>query len=308
MSVLNQNKYLVIIVGPTAVGKTDLCVQLAKIFQTEVISADSRQFYQELSIGTAKPSPEELDGVKHHFIDSHSIANYYSAGDFERDAIRLLENDLFQKKDIVFMTGGSGLFIKAITDGLDEMPEAPLALRENLMQRLQDGALEQMVEELRSLDPTYCQNADLQNSQRVIRALEVCLSTGKPFSSFHSNQKVKRNFNIIKIGIERPREELYDRINKRMELMLAKGLVDEVRAVSEYRNHNALQTVGYKEVFDYFDQKYDYPTMVELLKRNSRRYAKRQMTWFKNQDHFTWFSPDQWKVIAHFIESTISKS
>lgn len=304
MLVLNpyQNKYLVILVGPTAVGKTDLCVQLAKYFQTEVISADSRQFYQELSIGTAKPNLEELDGIRHHFINSHSIKDYYSVGDFERDAIDLLENDLFQNNDIVFMTGGSGLFIKAITDGLDEMPEAPLALRESLMQRLQEGELKQMAEELYILDPVYCQHADLQNSQRVVRALEVCLSTGKPFSSFHTKQKIKRNFNIIKIGIERPREELYERINRRMDIMLEKGLLNEVTSVQEFRHHNALQTVGYKEVFEYFDKKYDYPTLVELLKRNSRRYAKRQMTWFKNQDNFTWFRADEFSSILSFIE------
>lgn len=182
---------LIIIVGPTAVGKTDLCVKLAKAFDTEILSCDSRQFYQELSIGTAKPTPEEMDGVIHHFVDSHSINEYYSAGDFERDAIKLLENDIFKRKKVAIMTGGSGLFVKAITDGLDEMPEAPLALREELMQRLEKGELETMAEELRQLDPEYCETADLQNSQRVVRALEVCLSTGRPFSSFHKKSSVE---------------------------------------------------------------------------------------------------------------------
>ncbi len=311
---------LIIIVGPTAVGKTDLCVLLAQAFDTEIISCDSRQFYRELSIGTAKPTTEEMAGVVHHFIDSHSIDEYYSAGDFERDAIKLLENDIFTRKKTAIMTGGSGLFVKAITDGLDEMPEAPLALRETLMQRLERGELEIMAEELRRLDPEYCETADLQNSQRVVRALEVCLASGRAFSSFHKKSSVERNFNIIKIGIERPREELYERINRRMDLMLENGLMDEVKSLLDYRNHNALQTVGYKEIFDYLDGNCDYATMVELLKRNSRRYAKRQMTWFKNQaggvpsggvpsggvpNAFAWFYGTDFEGVKAYIASKL---
>jgi tRNA dimethylallyltransferase len=297
----NTKSNLIIIAGPTAVGKTELCVKLAKLLDTEIISSDSRQFYRELSIGTAKPTPEEMAGVVHHFIDSHSISEYYSAGDFERDAIKLLEEDIFKRKSVAIMTGGSGLFIKAITNGLDEMPEAPLALREALMQRLNNGELNSMVEELQNLDPEYCKTADLQNSQRVVRALEVCLSTGKPFSSFHKKAAVERSFNIIKIGIERPREELYERINLRMDLMLKNGLLEEVKGLLDFRHHNALQTVGYKEVFDYLDGTCDYATMVELLKRNSRRYAKRQMTWFKNQDSFEWFYGTDFEGIEAYI-------
>lgn len=296
---------LIIIVGPTAVGKTDLCVKLAKAFDTEILSCDSRQFYRELSIGTAKPTPEEMTGVVHHFIDSHSINEYYSAGDFERDAIKILENDIFKRKKVAIMTGGSGLFVKAITDGLDEMPEAPLALREALMQRLEKGELEAMVEELRQLDPEYCETADLQNSQRVVRALEVCLSTGRPFSSFHKKSSIERSFNIIKIGIERPREQLYERINLRMDLMLQNGLMEEVKALIPYKHHNALQTVGYKEVFEYLDGNYNYQTMVDLLKRNSRRYAKRQMTWFKNQDSFEWFNATDFMGVQAYIASQL---
>ena len=295
------NKYLILIVGPTAVGKTALCVRLAKLLNTEIISADSRQFYQELSIGTAKPSNDEMDGVMHHFIDSHSISAYYSAGDFERDAVRLLEEDIFQRKDVAIMTGGSGLFIKALTDGLDEMPEAPLGLREELMQRLSNEGVDVLAEALKVLDPIYYETVDLQNSQRVVRALEVCLSTGKPFSEFHKKEKVKRSFQVIKIGIERPREELYERINQRMDIMLAEGLMEEVKGLMDYRHHNALQTVGYKEVFEYLDGKYDYKMMVELLKRNSRRYAKRQLTWFKNQDDFKWFEANDFEGITQFI-------
>ncbi|MFD2519564.1 tRNA (adenosine(37)-N6)-dimethylallyltransferase MiaA [Emticicia soli] len=300
-------KYLILLVGPTAVGKTDLSIRLAHKLNTEIISADSRQFYQELSIGTAKPSVEEMDGIKHHFIDSHSIEAYYSAGDFERDVIKLLEEDIFKRKDVVIMTGGSGLFVKAITDGLDEMPEAPLALRENLMKRLETEGVEQLAAELQKLDPEYAATADLQNSQRVVRALEVCLSTGKPFSEFHKKAKVERNFKFIKIGIERPREELYDRINRRMDIMLANGLEEEVKGLNDYRNHNALQTVGYKEVFEFMDGAYDHSTMVELLKRNSRRYAKRQMTWFKNQDDFQWFNAEDFDGVYGYIQSTLNQ-
>lgn len=300
------NKYLILLVGPTAVGKTDLSIRLAQELNTEIISADSRQFYKELSIGTAKPTTKEMYGIKHHFIDSHSIETYYSAGDFERDVIKLLEGDIFKRKDLAIITGGSGLFVKAITDGLDDMPEAPLALRENLMQRLENEGVEVLAEELRKLDPEYAATADLQNSQRVVRALEVCLSTGKPFSEFHKKTKAARSFEFIKIGIERPREELYDRINRRMDIMLANGLMEEVKGLTNYRNHNALQTVGYKEVFEFLDGAYDYPTMVELLKRNSRRYAKRQMTWFKNQDDFQWFSAEDFEGICRYIKSEIS--
>lgn len=301
-----STKYLILIVGPTAVGKTDLSIRLAQKLNTEIISADSRQFYKELSIGTAKPGIEEMDGVKHHFIESHSIEAYYSAGDFERDVIKLLEEDIFKRKDVVIMTGGSGLFVKAITDGLDEMPEAPLALRESLMQRLETEGVEPLAAELQKLDPEYAATADLQNSQRVVRALEVCLSTGKPFSEFHKKVKVERNFQFIKIGIERPREELYDRINRRMDIMLANGLEEEVKGLSNYRNHNALQTVGYKEVFEFLDGAYDYPTMVELLKRNSRRYAKRQMTWFKNQDAFQWFNAEDFDGVYAYVKGMIN--
>ena len=305
LTLSSKKSNLIIIVGPTAVGKTDLCVKLAKAFDTEILSCDSRQFYQQLNIGTAKPTPEEMGSVVHHFVDSHSINEYYSAGDFERDAIKLLENDIFKRKNIAIMTGGSGLFVKAITDGLDEMPEAPLALREELMQRLEKGELEIMAEELRKLDSEYYETADLQNSQRVVRALEVCLSSGRAFSSFHKKNSIERSFNIIKIGIERPREQLYERINYRMDLMLKNGLIEEVRGLINYRNHNALQTVGYKEVFEYLDGNKDFATMVELLKRNSRRYAKRQMTWFKNQGSFQWFYGNDFEEIKNYTLSRL---
>ncbi len=290
---------LLIIAGPTAVGKTALCVRLAKLLNTDIISADSRQFYRELSIGTAKPSVGEMQGIRHHFIDSHSISEYYSAGDFERDCLQLLE-ELFKTKEVVILTGGSGMFIKAITDGLDEMPEAPLALREQLEERAEKEGLAVLATELQQLDPAYYQEVDKQNHQRIVRALEVCLSTGKPFSSFRKSEKVQRPFRMLKICIDRPREELYARIDARMDAMLAQGLVAEAQSLMAYRNHNALQTVGYKEVFEYLDGTYDYAEMVRLLKRNSRRYAKRQLTWFRNQDEFEWFeAEDELKLLEY---------
>lgn len=300
-----SSKTLIIIAGPTAVGKTYLCVKLAKLLDTEVVSADSRQFYRELAIGTAKPTIEEMDGIKHHFVDSHSIQDYYSVGDFERDCLAVLE-EIFQRKDVVILTGGSGMFIKMITDGIDEMPEADLALRQILAKRLESEGLEILANELKKLDPIYYQQVDIQNTQRVLRALEVCISTGQPFSSFRKNQKVERSFKMIKIGLERPREELYVRIDKRMDIMLANGLEIEAKTVMGFREHYALKTVGYREIYEHLDGEYDREEMIRLLKRNSRRYAKRQMTWFKNQDEFNWFDAKNEVEIIDFIKSKLN--
>lgn len=296
---------LIIIVGPTAVGKTDLCVKLAQWLACDIVSCDSRQFYKELNIGTAKPSLEEMNGVVHHFIDSHSIEQLYSAGDFERDLNIFLE-DYFKKNKVVIMTGGSGLFVDAVVNGLDDMPEAPIDLRAELMQRLENGEKEALQNELKILDPEAYLSLDIQNSQRLVRALEVCLSTGKPYSSFKKKVQKEHFYKIIKIGIERPRDELYERINQRVDNMLEAGLLNEVDTLREFRNKNALQTVGYKEVFGYFDGEYDYAIMVELIKRNTRRYAKRQMTWFKNKDKFEWFDAQAFESIKEFISSKIS--
>ena len=302
MNTKKIEKKLIIIAGPTAVGKTDLCVKIAKILDTEVVSADSRQFYRELSIGTAKPTFEEMDGVKHHFINSHSIQDYYSVGDFERDCLEVLEK-IFKEKDVAILTGGSGMFIKMITDGIDEMPEADLDLRQKLAQHLENEGLEILANELKQLDPAYYEQVDIQNTQRVLRALEICISTGKPFSSFRKNQKVKRPFKMIKIALERPREELYARINKRMDIMLENGLEAEAHSVMDFREHYALKTVGYREIYEYLDGEYNHDETVRLLKRNSRRYAKRQMTWFKNQDEFHWFDANDEEMIIDFIKS-----
>ncbi|MCY7350509.1 MAG: tRNA (adenosine(37)-N6)-dimethylallyltransferase MiaA [Cytophagaceae bacterium] len=285
-----SQKTLLVIAGPTAVGKTALCVRLAQELKTDVVSADSRQFYRELTIGTAKPSLEEMGGVRHHFIDSHSIAETYTAGMYEADCLRCLA-ELFQKKDVVILTGGSGLFLKVITDGLDEMPPAVPEIREALQAWMQQDGLPALVEELRQSDPVYCEKVDKKNPQRIIRALEVCRSTGQPYSDFRRGAKVARPFQSLKICLTRDRDELYARIDSRMDAMLAAGLIDEVRPLLPYRHHNPLQTVGYQEVFPYLDGLYDYAELVRLLKRNSRRYAKRQLTWFRNQGDYEWIDP-----------------
>lgn len=278
-------KTLLVIAGPTAVGKTAYCVELAKKLQTDVVSADSRQFYRELTIGTAKPTPEEMRGVTHHFIDSHSIGETYTAGQYERDCLKLLD-ELFRKKDVMILTGGSGLFLKVVTDGMDEMPDPAPELRQKLRSRLETEGLPALLDELQRLDPVFYEKIDRQNPVRVLRALEVCLTTGRPYSSMRTGKKAERPFVSKKICLTRPREELYTRIDARMDAMLAAGLVEEARSLLPYRHHNALQTVGYQEVFGFLDGEYDHDEMVRLLKRNSRRYAKRQMTWFRNQGDF----------------------
>lgn len=293
---------LVLIVGPTAVGKTDLTISLAKKLNCDIISCDSRQFYREMNIGTAKPSFSEMKEVRHHFINSHSVSDYYSAGDFERDVETFFET-YFKKNNIIIMTGGSGLFVKAITNGLDSMPEAPLAVRKFLMARLANEGLKILQNELLELDFETYQNIDVSNSQRVIRALEVCLSEGKPFSYFQKNTEKKHQYKIIKIGLERERPELYERINRRVDAMIGEGLIEEVANLKIFENQNALQTVGYKEVFSYLNDEIEYDKMVELIKRNTRRYAKRQITWFKNQDTFQWFNPEEEDLVLDYIMS-----
>jgi len=288
------NKTLLVIVGPTAVGKTDLCVQLAQELKTEIISADSRQFYKELSIGTAKPSLKEQGGVTHHFIDSHSIHDYFSPGDFEREAMLCLTS-LFEQHDFVIATGGSGLYLKALVDGLDEMPEIDMELRNTLMSRLKEEGLGKLLDELKSRDPEYAGQVDSKNPQRVIRALEVCMSTSKTYSEFRKSKSDIRPFKILKYCLDRPREELYQRIDARMEAMLAKGLVDEAKKYADFQTKYALKTLGYKEVYGYLRHQFDEVELVRLLKRNSRHYAKKQLTWFRHQDEFVWLHPDQAK-------------
>ncbi|AKD05414.1 tRNA delta(2)-isopentenylpyrophosphate transferase [Pontibacter korlensis] len=302
MGSMFKKKHLVVVVGPTAVGKTDLCVQLAKHYNTAIISADSRQFFKEMRIGTAKPTADEQQGVPHHFIDSHSIQQEYNAGAFEQDVLTLLGR-LFLEHDVVIMTGGSGLYVRAVLEGMDEMPEADLQLREALTRQYEEEGLEPLLDKLQELDSLYFAQVDKANPQRVIRALEVCLSSGMPYSSFRRSEKQERPFHIIKIGLNRDRAELYSRIDQRMDLMLEQGLLDEAKELYPYRAHNALQTVGYKEIFDYLEGRYDWQEAVRLLKRNSRRYAKRQLTWFnKNPEEYTWFHPQQWQEIVAFVD------
>ncbi len=292
---------LIVIAGPTAVGKTELCIRLAERMNAEIISADSRQFFRELSIGTAKPSAEQLERVKHHFIDTHTIAEPYSAGDFERDVLALLPV-LFERSSRVIMTGGSGLYIKAVCEGLDDLPQPEEGLREQLTARLNDEGLATLQEEIREKDPAFAATAEINNPQRVVRALEVWHTTGKPISSFQKKERAPRPFRQVLIALDRDRQKLYKRIEDRVDLMLEEGLVEEAKSVAAYRSHHALQTVGYKEVYGFLDGLYDEKEMVRLLKQNTRRYAKRQLTWFRHQGNFKWFDAGDeegvWKLIS----------
>jgi len=283
-------KTLLVITGPTATGKTAAAVEIAQRLNTEIVSADSRQFYREMSIGTAKPSAEELAAVKHHFIDSHSIHDNFTVGDFEKEGLAVIES-LFQQHDVVLLVGGSGLFIKAICEGFDELPQAAPGVRETLNEAFNAHGVNFLQEKLKAVDPAYYHQVDLNNPQRLIRALEVYESTGKPFSSYRTAPVNARPFNIVKIGLTLPREQLYDRINKRVDQMVAQGLVEEVRSLLPYRHLNALNTVGYSELFDYFDGKIGLDTAIDLIKQNTRRFAKRQLTWFRKDTSIQWYNP-----------------
>jgi len=297
----SPQKYLVTVAGPTAVGKTALSIRLAQDLGTEIISADSRQFFRELSIGTAKPTPDELMQAKHHFINSHSISEAYSAGDFERDALALLEK-LFQEHNVVLMTGGSGFYVKAVLDGLDDLPAPLPGLRESLMQKLNDDGLLPLQEEVRRIDPEFAATSEIANPQRVVRALEVFYTSGTPISQFKLNNSRSRPFHAINVALDRDRAELYQRIDQRMDMMLQEGLVEEAKSVIAYREHHALKTVGYREVYSYLDGEYNEAEMVRLLKQNSRRYAKRQLTWFRHQGDFEWFHPDDYGRILEYVQ------
>lgn len=299
-----KNKFLIVVEGPTASGKTALAVKLAKQLDTVVLSADSRQFYREMKIGTARPSEEELEGVPHYFLGSHSVKENYNIGKFEEDTLQLL-NELFKKKDQVILVGGSGLYIKMICEGLDEMPEGDPEIREELNETLKTEGLAVLADELKAVDPAYYDQVDKSNPQRVVRALEVFRSTGVTFSSFRKGEKKKRDFKLIKIGLLWEREELYKRIDLRVDQMVKQGLFTEVEGLYSLRSLNALQTVGYKEIFDWMDGKYDQEEAIRLIKRNTRRFAKRQMTWFKKDDEIKWFGPGREDEILKFIKLTI---
>lgn len=295
-----KRKYLLVVAGPTAVGKTAFSIRLAQFFKTEIISADSRQLYQKLDIGTAKPTQEELTAVPHHFVDILPPDQEYNAGLFERDALQQVEK-LFQKHNEVVVAGGSGMYVQALCQGMDEMPAVPKEVRDNLNSRLEKEGLSPLFAELRALDPVYASQVDQYNPQRVVRALEVSLFCGKPYSSFRQQQTEERPFHIIKIGLDRPREELYRRIDSRMDMMIEEGLFEEAKELYPYRQLNALQTVGYKEIFDFLDGDYDKEEAIRLLKRNSRRYAKRQLTWFRKDEDFKWFHPDAFDEVVDYI-------
>jgi tRNA dimethylallyltransferase len=303
---LTQKKpTLVIITGPTAVGKTDLCVQLAQHFNTEIISADSRQFYKELAIGTAKPTLDEMKDVTHHFIDSHSISENYNVNKFEKDALVLLEK-LFEKHQIVILTGGSGLYIDILCNGFDEeVPGSSPEIRKEINELHQKYGIEILQEKLKQLDPTFYAEVDLNNFNRLERAIEVCLLTGQKYSDIRKGNKQTRPFNILKIGLNRDRQELFDRINLRVDLMLDEGLEEEVKSVVNFKDNNALKTVGYAEMFDYLEGELSLTEATEKIKVNSRRYAKRQIGWFNKDKNYKWFHPSQIKEIKTHISSKI---
>lgn len=295
-----ENKRLIVIVGPTAVGKTALAIELAEALGIEIISADSRQFYREMTIGTAKPTPEELSRVKHHFIDSHSIVDKYDAAQFGEEALATIYK-LFEKYNDVIVCGGSGLYIKALIEGFDDIPEVPDEIRESVTEQYQAYGLPWLQQSVQKLDPGYFKIADIQNPARLSRALEVVLATGKSITTFQKKQKRVLPFKVVKIGLEMERETLYRRIDKRMDKMIEAGLFEEAEKLYPYREHNALQTVGYQEIFDFMEGKYNREEAIRLLKRNSRRYAKRQLTWFKRDGEITWFSnADASEVLVFF--------
>lgn len=284
-----SSKVLISIIGPTAIGKTKLAILLANHFKTEIISADSRQFFKEMAIGTAVPSTWELSRAMHHFIQHKSIHEPYSVGDFEKDALSTLEA-LFQNHDTVVMVGGSGLYVDAVTKGLDSFPKVDSGIRETLNKELVDNGIEILQSKLKELDPDYYEKVDLQNPHRLIRALEICIGTGKSYSSFLNKPKGQRNFKVLSIGLKADRKVIYDRINERVDIMMKDGLLSEVRSLLDHRDLNALQTVGYKELFEYCDGNWTLDFAVSEIKKNTRRFAKRQTTWFKKNPNTLWIA------------------
>ena len=299
-----NTKYLIVIVGPTGSGKSDLAIEIAERYSAPIISTDSRQFYRGIPIGTAQPDAEQLQRVEHHFIASHDLKQEFNCGAYETEALAKLD-ELYRKHDIVVAVGGSGLYIKALCEGMDSLPEAEPELREELARRLRSEGLESLCEELRQRDPAYYEEVDRNNPARVLRALEVCITTGLPYSSMRTGEKRQRPFNIIKLGIDMERERLYERINRRVDVMMQMGLEQEARAVYHLRRLNSLQTVGYREMFDYFDGTISRDEAIELIKRNSRRYAKRQMTWFRRDEEIKWVDTANKQIIEEYLDSKI---
>ena len=295
-----MKKTLIVITGPTAVGKTALCLEIAKHFDIPIINADSRQIYRELRIGTAQPTKEQMQEVKHYFVGTLGLDDYYSASLFEQQVLECLEQQ-FLTNDYALLSGGSMMYIDAVCDGIDDIPTIDDETRTLMKQRLADEGLEALVEELRRLDPEYYEIVDRQNPRRVVHALEICTMTGKTYTSFRKREKRQRPFQIIKIGLNRPREELYDRINQRVDQMMADGLLEEARSLYPLRHLNALNTVGYKELFDHLEGRWPLEEAVERIKGNTRRYARKQLTWYKKDERMKWFHPQETEQIINYI-------
>ena len=298
----NTKRRLIVVVGATASGKTDLSIDLARRYNAPILSTDSRQVYKGLPIVTAYPSAEQLQAVEHHFISELDVTQEFNCGEYEKQALERLDK-LFAEHDTVVAVGGSGLYVRALCEGMDDLPEADKMLRESLVARLEAEGVESLAEELRELDPEYYEQVDRCNPARVMRALEVCLATGEQYSALRKGGRKERDFEIVKIGVDMPRDVLYERINRRVDIMMEAGLEQEASAMLPYRECNSLCTVGYSEMFDYFDGKTTREEAVELIKRNTRRYAKRQMTWFRRDAEIGWFSPAQTDKIVEYIDS-----
>ena len=296
-----NTKRLLVVVGPTGVGKTDVAIRLARHYGAPILSTDSRQVYRGMPIGTAQPDAEQLQAAEHHFIASHDITDNLNCGAYETQALALLEQ-LYATHDDVVAVGGSGLYVRALCEGMDDLPQADEELRAALSRQLADEGVAALAERLRELDPAYYAEVDRSNPARVLRALEVCLPTGRPYSELRTGNRRRRPFRIVKIGLDMPREVLYDRIDRRVDAMLAQGLEAEARALYPHRALNALQTVGYRELFEYFDGRTTFDQAVEAIKRNSRRYAKRQLTWFRRDPEIRWFAPDEVKAMINYID------
>ena len=297
-----MDKTLIVITGPTAVGKTQLCLDIARHFDIPVINADSRQIYKELSIGTAKPTDAEMQGIKHYFVGTLSLHDYYSASLFEQQVLEVLE-DLFKTSNYALMSGGSMMYIDAVCDGIDDIPTIDDITRETMKGRLEEEGLVKLCEELQRLDPEYYAIVDRQNPKRVVHALEICTMTGKTYTSFRKREKKQRPFKIVKIGLNRDRDELYHRINVRVDQMMQQGLLKEAENVYALREQNALNTVGYKELFNYLEGRWPLEEAVERIKGNTRRYARKQLTWYKKEPNIRWFHPDQKEDIINYILS-----
>lgn len=297
---------LIVLIGPTGVGKTELSLRIAEHFNTEIVSADSRQLFAELKIGTAAPTPEQLARVPHHLVGTLHLTDYYSAAQYETDAMEILA-ELFTRHHTVVLTGGSMMYVDAICKGIDDIPTVDAETRALMLQKYEEEGLEQLCSELRLLDPDYYRKVDLKNPKRVIHALEICYMTGRTYTSFRTQSKKERPFRIIKVGLTRDREELYDRINRRVDMMMEEGLLEEVRSVLPYRKQNSLNTVGYKELFNYLDGAWELPFAIEKIKQNSRIYSRKQMTWFKRDADIRWFHPEQETEILAYLSDNAER-